>query len=187
MINTNKLIKSLLEESTITRNQVLTAIKKSMTLQVEKSIMNGEKTGTQVLEIVPIDIDKDNLVTGTTKGGDNITFDLNSITTDLSQLKEEVKIKKDSSGNATITGLEDADEKTAAAALSSVPPGKEITIDESKDVDKRSGLIVVGKTQTDNTKIGEVMNSSGFYAEWDSIESYWFFPEEEELYDSVCP
>ena len=133
MTNVDRLIKNLLEESTVTRNQILTAIKKGITLQVENSIMHDDKLGTIVQNVIPVEIDKDNRITGNTKEGNEVTFDLNSIISDLSQLKEEVKLKKDTSGNATITGLADADEKTAAAALSSVQPGKEITIDEDTD------------------------------------------------------
>ena len=54
--------------------------------------------------------------------------------------------------------------------------------EESKD---ESGLIVVGKTQLDNNAIGDIVEKEGYYAEWNPREGYWFFPEEEDLYDGL--
>lgn len=54
-------------------------------------------------------------------------------------------------------------------------------INESKE----SGLIVVGKTPIDNNKIGEMIEDQELHAEWNSIEGYWFFPEEIDLYDAL--
>jgi|LauGreDrversion4_2_1035121.scaffolds.fasta_scaffold01037_13 hypothetical protein len=54
-------------------------------------------------------------------------------------------------------------------------------INESKE----SGLIVVGRTPVDNNKIGEMIEDQGLHAEWNSIEGYWFFPEEIDLYDAL--
>lgn len=48
-----------------------------------------------------------------------------------------------------------------------------------------SGLMVIGRTQSDNTKIGEIVDENDFYAEWNSREGYWLFPEEVENYDDL--
>lgn len=54
-------------------------------------------------------------------------------------------------------------------------------INESKE----TGLIVVGRTPVDNSKIGEMIEDQELYAEWNAREGYWFFPEEIDLYDSL--
>jgi len=48
-----------------------------------------------------------------------------------------------------------------------------------------SGLIVKGKTPLDNDMIGNIVEENDFYAEWNGREGYWFFPEDEEMYDQL--
>ncbi len=48
-----------------------------------------------------------------------------------------------------------------------------------------SGLQVIGMTKEDNTKIGKMIEEQGLHAEFNAREGYWFFPEEEDLYDSL--
>jgi hypothetical protein len=48
-----------------------------------------------------------------------------------------------------------------------------------------SGLMVIGKTQTDNDKIGRLIEENDFYAEWNAREGFWFFPEELDNYDEL--
>lgn len=50
---------------------------------------------------------------------------------------------------------------------------------------KRSGLIVVGRTSTDDNAIADMVDESDYYAEWNSREGYWLFPEEEGSYDDL--
>ena len=45
--------------------------------------------------------------------------------------------------------------------------------------------MIIGRTQSDNTKIGEIVDENDFYAEWNSREGYWLFPEEVENYDDL--
>ena len=49
----------------------------------------------------------------------------------------------------------------------------------------KSGLQVIGMTREDNTKIGKMIEEQGLHAEFNAREGYWFFPEEEDLYDSL--
>lgn len=58
----------------------------------------------------------------------------------------------------------------------------ESTTNESKN---ETGLMVIGRTGLDNNKIGEIVDDLGFYAEWNSREGYWLFPEDEENYDDL--
>ncbi len=48
-----------------------------------------------------------------------------------------------------------------------------------------TGLIVKGKTPVDNTRIGEFIANSDFYATWDASEGYWMFPEDPDSYDEL--
>lgn len=48
-----------------------------------------------------------------------------------------------------------------------------------------SGLMVIGKTKLDNNAIGDAMEEEGLHAEWNAREGYWFFPEEEDMYDEL--
>jgi hypothetical protein len=54
-----------------------------------------------------------------------------------------------------------------------------------KEVAHRSGLMVVGRTPEDNTKIAEMVEDMELHAEWNAREGYWFFEEQEELYDEL--
>jgi len=50
----------------------------------------------------------------------------------------------------------------------------------------QTGLMVVGRTPEDNTKIGEMLQDlDNLHAEWNAREGYWLFPEEEDLYDAL--
>ena len=48
-----------------------------------------------------------------------------------------------------------------------------------------SGLMVFGKTTLDNNSIGDMIDESDYYAEWNTREGFWLFPEEEGNYDSL--
>lgn len=50
---------------------------------------------------------------------------------------------------------------------------------------QESGLILKGRTTEDNTKIAEMIEDYELHAEWNAREGFWFFPEEEDLYDSL--
>jgi len=54
-----------------------------------------------------------------------------------------------------------------------------------EEVDERSGLHVYPRTQEDRQKLGQVIDDSGLYAEYDVREGCYFFPEEEDLYDGL--
>lgn len=56
---------------------------------------------------------------------------------------------------------------------------------ELKENTSESGLIVVGRTPLDNNAIGDAVEEEGLYGEWNPGEGYWFFPEEEEMYDAL--
>jgi hypothetical protein len=47
------------------------------------------------------------------------------------------------------------------------------------------GLIVTGRTQTDNNAISDMLDETGYHAVWNVREGYWFFPESEETLDSL--
>lgn len=48
----------------------------------------------------------------------------------------------------------------------------------------KSGLMVFGKTQLDNNKIKDFVSKGDYTAEWNP-EGFWFFEEDEELYDEL--
>lgn len=48
-----------------------------------------------------------------------------------------------------------------------------------------TGLYVIGRSQIDNAKIGEMVEELGYHAEWDARNGYWFFPELPENYDAL--
>ena len=52
-------------------------------------------------------------------------------------------------------------------------------------VDEKDGLYVTGRTREDNTKIGEMIDAEGLYAEFNVREGYWFFPEKRDMYDDL--
>ena len=47
------------------------------------------------------------------------------------------------------------------------------------------GLIVIGKTKKDNDLIDQAIEESSFYGIYNSLENYWFFPENEETIDRL--
>jgi len=47
------------------------------------------------------------------------------------------------------------------------------------------GLMVTGRTQLDNNKIGDLLDGLGLHAEWEAQHGHWFFPEDEESYGSL--
>jgi hypothetical protein len=47
------------------------------------------------------------------------------------------------------------------------------------------GLMVTGRTQLDNNKIGDLLDGLGLHAEWEVRHGHWFFPEDEESYGSL--
>lgn len=49
----------------------------------------------------------------------------------------------------------------------------------------RSGLYVIGRTPEDNTKIAKMADEMMLHGEWNAREGYWFFEEQEELYDAL--
>lgn len=52
-------------------------------------------------------------------------------------------------------------------------------------VDDRKGLYVMGRTRADNTKIAQMAEEMMLHGEWNAREGYWFFEEQEELYDEL--
>lgn len=50
---------------------------------------------------------------------------------------------------------------------------------------KKTGLIVTGRTPLDNNAIQNMIDSTDFFGVFDAMENYFFFPEEEDLYDSL--
>jgi len=48
-----------------------------------------------------------------------------------------------------------------------------------------SGLIIKGKTDLDSIDIKRTLDNSGLHYEWDSVEKYFFLPEEEDLYGAL--
>lgn len=49
----------------------------------------------------------------------------------------------------------------------------------------RSGLNVIGRTREDNTRIAQMVEDMELHAEWNAREGYWFFEEEEDMYDAL--
>jgi hypothetical protein len=63
---------------------------------------------------------------------------------------------------------------------------KKLGIKESiNEAKSESGLMVFGKTNLDNNKIGDWLDDSDYTAEWNAREGYWLFPEEEDGYDAL--
>ena len=50
---------------------------------------------------------------------------------------------------------------------------------------QETGLIIKGKTDLDNIDIKRTLDNSDLYYEWDSVEKYFFLPEEEDLYGAL--
>ena len=53
-----------------------------------------------------------------------------------------------------------------------------------ENMSEKSGIMVFGKTPIDNNAIGEFIEEEDYYAEWNK-EGFWFFPEQEDLYDGL--
>lgn len=64
------------------------------------------------------------------------------------------------------------------------PSGPQAPMKENR-VGEASGLVVVGRTQLDNAKIGVFVENSGYHAQWNAREGYWFFPESEENFNML--
>jgi hypothetical protein len=47
------------------------------------------------------------------------------------------------------------------------------------------GLMVFGRTTSDNNAIADMIDNSDFQAEWNAREGYWLFPEDESTYDEL--
>lgn len=63
-----------------------------------------------------------------------------------------------------------------------------LAANESRDENRssnESGLMVIGRTQLDNNKIGDIIDGLGLHAEWDVRHGHWLFPEDEESYDEL--
>jgi hypothetical protein len=50
---------------------------------------------------------------------------------------------------------------------------------------QETGLIIKGKTDLDSIDIKRTLDNSDLYYEWDSVEKYFFLPEEEDLYKAL--
>lgn len=50
---------------------------------------------------------------------------------------------------------------------------------------KKTGLIVTGRTPLDNNSIQNMIDTTDLFGVFDAMENYFFFPEEEDLYDSL--
>jgi hypothetical protein len=61
----------------------------------------------------------------------------------------------------------------------------EESVNHVKEAKGESGLMVFGKTNLDNNKIGDWLDDSDYTAEWNAREGYWLFPEEEDGYDAL--
>jgi hypothetical protein len=61
----------------------------------------------------------------------------------------------------------------------------EESVNSVKEAKSESGLMVFGKTNLDNNKIGDWLDDSDYTAEWNAREGYWLFPEEEDGYDAL--
>jgi hypothetical protein len=63
-----------------------------------------------------------------------------------------------------------------------------LAANESRDENRssnESGLMVIGRTQLDNNKIGDIIDGLGLHAEWDVRHGHWLFPEDEQSYDEL--
>ena len=54
-----------------------------------------------------------------------------------------------------------------------------------KESHTEQGLMVTGRTQLDNNKIGDLLDGLGLHAEWSVQYGHWFFPEDAESYDDL--
>lgn len=123
MKNVNNIINNVLLEATVTRNQILKAIDQKRKFQIE--------TDDALLTVTPNNITTDNYISLTDDDGNEqvIKLDDLNILDDLSDLKEDVKIKPVNDTSVEVTGLETADEKTAEKILDT---NKEIILKEEE-------------------------------------------------------
>lgn len=54
-----------------------------------------------------------------------------------------------------------------------------------RETDESKGLYVTGRTAADNTRIAQMVEDMMLHGEWNAREGYWFFEEQEELYDEL--
>jgi len=99
MRNIDNLIKRILEESKINRNQVLKAISSKTPLSVEK----GSEQTITLKNVIPLDIDSQNIITGETEKGSEITFTLDEIIS-LLPLEETVDFSNASTNSVKKLG-----------------------------------------------------------------------------------
>lgn len=57
-----------------------------------------------------------------------------------------------------------------------------IILNEAKE---ETGLMIKGRTRSDNQKIDDILDDLDLYAEWDAKEGYFFLPEEEDMFDEL--
>jgi hypothetical protein len=58
----------------------------------------------------------------------------------------------------------------------------EMKINEAKE---ETGLMIKGRTRSDNQKIDNILDDLDLYAEWDAKEGFFFLPEEEDMFDEL--
>ena len=58
----------------------------------------------------------------------------------------------------------------------------EMKINEAKE---ETGLMIKGRTRSDNQKIDDILDDLDLYAEWDAKEGFFFLPEEEDMFDEL--
>jgi len=63
--------------------------------------------------------------------------------------------------------------------------GEAIEKNMNEQSTQESGLIIKGRTDLDSIDIKRTLENSDLYYEWDSIEKYFFLPEEESMYNSL--
>lgn len=77
-----------------------------------------------------------------------------------------------------------ADDTASREAIKSIFDKKPLNENEGGDFDG-VGLVVTGRTQTDNNAISDMLDETDYHAVWNVREGYWFFPESEETLDSL--
>lgn len=50
---------------------------------------------------------------------------------------------------------------------------------------QETGLIIVARTGTTNGDIALAIQDSEYHGEFNAVENFWFFPEEENCYDAL--
>ena len=84
------LLESVLKESMITRDDILTAIEKGKIIVISK---DGENS-TSLKSVIPIEIDDEDNIIGTTDDGDEVSFNINQIVSMSKELEEGIDISK---------------------------------------------------------------------------------------------